>query len=390
MSDTTKNNSKKSSEGWIRSIIISIVIASVVRWGIFENFKIPSPSMEGTLLTGDIVLVSKLHYGPRFPITPLQVPLTHQKIWGTNIKSYLDIIKLPYIRFFGFSRIKRNDKIVFNIPTETRYPTDLKTFYIKRCIGLPGEEISIDKGQIIINKKPIKDPKGTFYKYYFSSTKLLDDAFFNDLKIQDYAIVESDPTGANLLTQPEQPQPEQPHKESSYNGYAGKYYKYLVFVSSETALKLKVFPFISSIEKYILPEEFSMSEFLGVPYHKWNLDFMGPFKVPKKGIKIIVNEESLAIYKTVIIDYENNSNTQIKDGELYIDNVLHKEYTFKQNYYFMMGDNRHNSKDSRIIGFVPKDHIVGKAIFILFSKDNTVKGNILRKIRWNRIFRNYE
>ncbi len=385
MSDTTKNNSKKSSEGWIRSILVAVVVASVVRWGIFENFKIPSPSMEGTLLTGDIVLVSKIHYGPRFPITPLQVPLTHQKIWGTNMKSYLDIIKLPYIRLFGFSNIKRYDKIVFNIPTETHHPTDLKTFYIKRCIGLPGEEISIDKGKIIINKKPIKDPKGTFYKYYFFSTKLLDDTIFNDLQIQDYAKIEYDPAEVNLLSQPEQH-----NKESSYNRYTGKYYKYLVFTSSETALKLKACPFISGIEKYILPKEFSMSEFLGAPYHRWNLDFMGPFTVPKKGMKIIINEESLALYETVIMDYENNFNAQIKDGKLYIDNALHKEYTFKQNYYFMMGDNRHNSKDSRIIGFVPEDHIVGKAIFILFSKDNTVKGNILRKIRWNRIFRNYE
>ncbi|MCP3660332.1 MAG: signal peptidase I [Bacteroidetes bacterium] len=348
----TKNSKENQ---WIKSLIYSILIATIIRWGTFENFKIPSSSMEGTLLTGDIVAVSKLHYGPRFPMTPLQIPLTHQKILGTNLKSYSSLIKLPYLRLFGFSKIKRGDKVVFNGPHELQYPTDLKTYYIKRCIGLPGDSLKIDEGKIYINDKLLDEPKTIFNSYNIKSNKKLDASFFEENKIDNYSHIGD---------------------------------RYMVFTTKCIADKISNYDFIDKIEKNIVPIEISIPGIFG--NNNWNVDFYGPITIPQKGMEIEINSNNLDLYGEVIKFYEGNKNVEILEDKLLINNKALTKYVFKKNYYFMIGDNRHNSKDSRFTGFVPDDHILGKAVMVLFSIDKRSNKNIFKRIRWNRIFRIYK
>ena len=154
---------------WFDALFFAVIAATLIRWATFEAFTIPTPSMENTLLVGDFLFVNKLNYGPRTPMTPIQVPLTHQKIWGTNIPSYLDWIKLPQFRLPGFSNIERGDVVVFNYPSEIDKPVDLKTYYVKRCVGLPGDTISIENGDILINSQKTVDPEGLQNRYFLST-----------------------------------------------------------------------------------------------------------------------------------------------------------------------------------------------------------------------------
>ena len=151
---------------WFDALIFAVIAATIIRWATFEAFTIPTPSMEKTLLVGDFLFVNKLNYGPRSPMTPLQIPLTHQKIWGTNIPSYLEWIKLPQLRLPGFSNIERDDVVVFNYPSELDKPIDLKTYYVKRCVGLPGDTISIDNGIIYINNVEAVSPEDLQSRYF--------------------------------------------------------------------------------------------------------------------------------------------------------------------------------------------------------------------------------
>lgn len=166
-----QKSQKEKRKEWIDSIIFAIIAATIIRWGIIEAYTIPTPSMEGSLLVGDFLFVSKLHYGPRTPNTPLQIPLTHQKIWFTNIPSYVEFLQIPSYRLPGFSKIKRGDAVVFNWPADTAYtPKDLKTNYIKRCIGLPGDTIKIENSIVFINSKEEPKWEGIQYKYFMETT----------------------------------------------------------------------------------------------------------------------------------------------------------------------------------------------------------------------------
>lgn len=343
---------KSKAREWADAILFAVIAATIIRWLILEAFTIPTPSMEKSLLVGDFLFVSKLHYGARTPATPLQIPLTHQKIWGTNIPSYLDWIQLPQFRLPGFSHVKRNDVVVFNWPIDFSYPVDLKTNYIKRCIGIPGDTLEVRDMSVILNGEIQENPEKAQFKYFIETDEIIKNRIFEKYDITD-----------------------------RYKVNGG----YLVFTMPATAETLKSLQFISDVR--ILEEEEGKAEMKIYPNgqkYPWNVDYWGPIVIPGEGMTIPVNDETMTKYGRVIEHYEDNDLVEIKDGTLKIDGEAFTSYTFKQDYYFMMGDNRHNSEDSRFWGFVPADHIVGKALFIWLSIDPNK--SFFSKIRWSRLF----
>lgn len=337
---------------WADAIIFAVIAATIIRWLFLEAFTIPTPSMEHTLLVGDFLFVSKIHYGARTPKTPLQIPLTHQKIWGTDIPSYLDWIQLPQYRLPGLTHVKRNDVVVFNYPPEFEHPIDLKTNYIKRCVGTPGDNIQVINTQVYINGDPIENPPEMQFRYYLITNEFLNERVFRQYNISEYSRVQGG---------------------------------YIIMTTPDTAGILKNLAFISDVRIMSMPkDEVNPRIFPDATKFPWNEDFFGPVHIPAKGETIQINDSTLTFYREVIQHYEHVDNVKIEDGKLYIDGQETGSYTFKQNYYFMMGDNRHNSEDSRFWGFVPEDHVVGKALFIWLSIDKTE--SLFHKVRWHRLF----
>lgn len=350
---TEKPQKKKKSviREWIDSIVFAVVAATFIRWLFFEPFMIPSPSMEKSLLVGDYLFVSKLHYGARSAATPLQVPLTFQKIWGTDIPSYLDWIQLPMFRLPGFSTVNRFDNVVFNYPVEIERPVDMRTYYIKRCIGLPGENLEIKNGTVFINGKALPQPKEYQTSYFIKSKTDISKKVFEKLDITE---VDAIPGG------------------------------YRVFCTPQAAEELRKKPFVESVE----PMNAMPGTIFPDSVVNWTFDNYGSLYIPKKGESVPINRENIAKYAFAIKHYEDNENVEIKDGKLFINGNALSEYTFKKNYYFMMGDNRHNSLDSRAWGFVPEDYIVGKAVLVWWSvAPGDGIGSIFSRIRWERIFK---
>lgn len=355
-----KSKGKKSaSREWVDALVFAVVAASLIRWLILEPFTIPTASMEKSLLVGDFLFVSKMHYGTRVPITPLQVPLTHQKVWGTNISSYSDAIQLPYYRLPGFSDIERNDVVVFNYPVEFEYPTDLKTNYIKRAVGVSGDEIEIKQADLYVNGELAMQPAEMQFSYDLITNRPLNSEFFKEHGInQESYLTFTDGSG------------------------------YMVFVTDEVAQRLKASPVVTSLTKRIQKSGGEANIFPDGMMLGWNRDNFGPIKIPAKGWSIEMNNENFVKYSFTIEKYEGLDNVELKEGKLYIDGKAVESYTFKQNYYFMMGDNRHDSLDSRYWGFVPEDHVVGKAWFLWLSLDKFEP--LFNKIRWNRFFKGIE
>lgn len=355
LSKAVRSTPKKRSKTreWINALVFATVVATLIRWLLLEAFVIPTHSMEQTLLAGDFILVSKLHYGTRTPQTPLQLPLMHQTIRGTNIPSYLPWIQLPMYRLPGFSKVKRGDKMVFNCITELDKPVDLRTYYIKRCVGLPGEVVRMDRLQLYINEEVQPPYPSLQHRYYLKTQARLSDAFFRKYNISEYMPVQED---------------------------------YLVHTTSQTAAQLAQLPHVQAMRLVIIPtESFNPAVYPNSPLFPWNEDNFGPLTIPAQGMIIPINPSTLEQYAQVITHYEGHQNVRIEEDQLWINEQQVQEYTFCQNYYFVMGDNRPNSVDSRFWGFVPADHLVGKAVFILFSLDHKKKA--LAKIRWNRLFR---
>jgi signal peptidase I len=351
---------------WADAIVFAVVAATLIRWLIMEAYTIPTPSMENSLLVGDFLFVSKFHYGTRTPRTPLQLPLTHQKIWFTEIPSYLPWIQLPSYRLPGFSSVKRGDVVVFNVPPTSLndfkdYPVDLKTNYIKRCVGTPGDVIRVKDRQVIVNGVPLPNPQDMQFSYLVTARDVISERNLSKLGIDndDYEF---------------------------YGKPAENKAIYQMFLTADKVKELKSVPYIVAVDDDARTHNGPDTRiFPQSKYVSWNGDNYGPLTIPRKGMKITINDSTLSFYGETIRLYDLNKNVSIKDGKLLIDGVDVKEYTFKQNYYFMMGDNRHNSLDSRYWGFVPEDHIVGKAFFIWLSLDKY--GSYFHRIRWNRFFK---
>jgi signal peptidase I len=297
------------------------------------------------------------------------MPLTHQKIWFTNIPSYSEVIQLPQYRLPGLTTVKRNDVVVFNFPPELEYPTDLKTNYIKRCVAIAGDTIQVENKQVIVNGMPLENPPYMQLSYAVTSNSLINERTLKKYDITDYGIL----------------------------GWRDNNAVYQMRLMPEVAEELEALPFIIDVEPATITngslKEKTAEDVEAEIYPKapsmfpWNSDFFGPVIIPEEGMTITINDSTLTLYGDVIRNYEHNEDVNIDEGQLKIAGKELTEYTFKQNYYFMMGDNRHNSLDSRYWGFVPEDHIVGKAFFIWLSLDaNESIFNIFEKIRWSRFF----
>lgn len=372
--ETTPKKPKSVAREWGDAILFAVVAATLIRWATFEAYTIPTPSMENSLLVGDYLFVSKLHYGPRTPQTPLQVPLTHQTIWGTNIPSFSDAIQLTSHRLPGFSEVKRNDVVVFNVPFEKQYPADLRTNYIKRCIGIAGDQIEVRQSQVYINGKPAQNPPKLQTSY-----ELATDAPIRDDIFREHSVVDYDHMGI--------PQPL----------FQGDTAFYTVHLTNEAAGFLREQPYVKRLTEQRLPAgipdpsvfpntvDFPSPTPLSATTRPWNADNYGPLQIPKEGQTVTITPENAGIYFKIIAQYEHNKGVTWQDNTIYQNGKPVTQYTFKQNYYFMMGDNRHNSQDSRYWGFVPADHIVGKAVLIWLSVDPFAP-NFFSKIRWSRLF----
>jgi signal peptidase I len=373
--DTLPEVKKTPVQEWADAIIFAVVAATLIRWLIMEAYTIPTPSMENSLLVGDFLFVSKFHYGTRTTSTPLQVPLTHQKIWFTNIPSYSTAIKLPQYRLPGLTTIKNGDVVVFNVPPKLlneniEYPVDLKTNYIKRCLGIPGDVLEYKNQQVFVNGTALENPEKIQYGFRLSSKGQI-----NERNFKKYGLG------------PEDLDVQENHNDGSM--------VYRVWMTYETFEQMKADnpAYIISLDKEKRDEKDTYpytvyNPTFGLkrnPNMMWSQDNFGPLWIPKKDATITINDSTLTLYGNTILQYEHLSDVKIDQGKLLIKGQVVTEYTFTQNYYFMSGDNRHNSLDSRYWGFVPEDHIVGKAFFIWLSLDRNA--DFINKIRWSRFFK---
>ena len=388
--DKTTRPKKSTAREWFDAIVFAVVAALIIRTYVFEAFTIPTSSMEKSLCVGDYLIVSKIHYGPKRPNTPLSFPFVHNTLpFSTTKKSYVEWIKLPYHRYPGTSTIKRNDPIVFNYPAgdtvcdkfqssvnyydlireygrervwndhETfgnviAHPVDKRENYVKRLIGMPGDKLQIIDGIVYINGEKGFQPENMQFNYTVTTTG----NGINKRILDKYNITE-----AYRGTNP---------NEAILN------------ISEKVAEELRQLSFITSAERNFTPagEGINYEIFPHRPdLYPWNVDNYGPIVLPKKGETIQLTLENLPLYERIIHAYELHD-LQVKDDQIYIDGQPADSYTFAMDYYWMMGDNRHNSADSRYWGFVPENHIVGKAIFVWLSVDKVNGG-----IRWRRMFR---
>jgi len=371
---------------WLAILILAIGCSFSIKVLFVEAYKIPTPSMEETLLAGDFIFVSKLAYGPRLPETPMAIPFYHNKL-PSGKKSYSEKIKMPHKRLWGFSRVKRGDIIVFNFPEGDTmvvqypgqnyyslvrqygrdyilsefdiitHPVDKRENYVKRCVGLPGDTLQIRNGDIIINGelRP-KIPKQKF-KYYVTTTgDPLPDDLLDSLKILKSTVTYNPVNSLHVL-----------------------------YLAEENVESLRSYPSVRSIKQYAEPTlSFQNQEIF--PHSNnfpWTGDNFGQLKVPAKGDTVQLNTLNLPLYQRIIDVYEQND-LQIKDGMIYINDESSDTYTIKMDYYFVMGDNHHNSADSRYWGFVPEDHLLGKAVTVWFSIEPDK--SIIDGLRKERIF----
>ena len=356
---TVSNQTKKSkAREWGDAILFAVITSTVIRGLLFSAYAIPSGSMEGTLLTGDYLFVSKFNYGPRMPFTPVAIPFLESTVTSANIKTYWDGIKLPYFRLPGTSEIKKGDIVVFNKPEEAdpsyNKPVDVRTNLIKRCQATPGDVLTIINAQVYINGKAAPSAE----KAQTSYVVVTNGADMNPQVFQDMNIEVRQPLGLNT---------------------------YEMIIPKANLAAFKAFSNIKSLVPYIQPAgQYDASVFPHNPKFKWNIDNFGPLTLPKRGMTISLNDSTMTLYSRAIELYENNK-VQVKGKSVLINGKEANTYTFKMNYYWMMGDNRHNSLDSRIWGYVPEDHVIGKAMITWMSIDSTK--NFLDKVRWDRIMK---
>jgi signal peptidase I len=409
--------------GLVEDIIFVVFTVSIIFTYFFQNFAIPSSSLEKTLLIGDYLFVNKLSYGPRVPMTPVAFPLAHNTILGH--KSYLDEPSLPYRRLKGFGKVERNDLVVFNFPAgdtvalnmpnpdyytlcatygreavwadraqfgEIVYrPVDRRDHYVKRCIGLPGERFEIRNKQVYIDGKAIANPKKMQYNYFLQTDgralpqEILDDLEINDRDVQliydqrtyhpssETGTIEGYLRYAGLSFQP-----------TDAEGHYGAIY-YLP-LTEKMKTRLKAEPYVRAIAVDIAQPQNSTGVYPVDFKTPWTKDNYGPLLIPRRGLKIVLNATAVALYHRCIRNYEGHRLEVQPDGTVLIDGKLSTTYTFQQDYYFMLGDNRDMSADSRYWGFVPEDHIVGKPAFLWLSI-NSERPLTNGGIRWSRMMR---
>ncbi|WP_085537166.1 signal peptidase I [Massilibacteroides vaginae] len=407
----SKNPKVRNVLEWVDDIIFALVAVYFINIFIFQNYQIPSSSLEKSLLVGDYLFVSKLSYGPRVPNTPLSFPLVQNTLPFFDCKSYLEWPTWDYKRVKGLGQVKRNDIVVFNFPAgdtiavlqqnpdyyslieqygrerilldqaffgEVMYrPVDKRENFVKRCIGMPGDLLEVRNNKVYIDGNITEDPEFMQLIYYVETTgSLLLEEQFRLLGIskEDRRLMSIHPDNNGTL---------------SYIGFTanenGQFNPIYRMPMTKAALeKAKNLSVIKNI--IVEPDAAGGDLYYPVDYRTgWTRDNYGPVWIPRKGETIELNEKNLAVYKRCIKNYENNS-LEVKNGTIYINDQPATSYTFKYDYYFMMGDNRHASADSRSWGFVPEDHIVGKPILIWLSLDKD-RSLFDGKIRWNRLFR---
>jgi signal peptidase I len=388
--EAVRKHKKAGWREWVDAAIFAIVAATLIRTFIFEAYTIPSGSMEKTLLVRDFLFVSKLSYGPRIPNTPLSVPFVHNYLPVTNSKSYSEAIKLPYMRWFATSP-KRGDVVVFNFPAGdtvihkpeyesaqpyyqfvrlygrenvlnndefkplVAHPVDKTDNYIKRCVAVAGDTLQIIKGVVYINGKEQQVPPESDRNYLVTAKSPITKEYVEDLGIlintsdkggSDFEILQ-----ANLQYQINMTQKERAILEKS------EFVKSIEPIYRNAPSPIEIFPYDS--------------------IHKWSVDEYGKLWIPKKGETLTLSAENYSIYERAIRVYERND-FYTANGKFYLNGQEATQYTFKMDYYWMMGDNRQGSQDSRFWGFVPEDRVVGKAWMIWFSWDGGP--------RWKRLF----
>ena len=403
---------------FIHSLIFAVVAATIVHNYFIQPYIIPTGSLEKTLLIGDFLFVSKFHYGARVPTTPIAFPMVHDTIPIIKKRSYLKFPQLPYLRLPGFQKIKRNEIVVFSWPADTvrrffvrekgvKKPIDKKSNYVKRCVGLPGDTLEIINGHVHIdNKKNILPDRAKIqftYKLYnsngISSIKLIQNnienfsrkfkinnisqSIYNSIKNEIIGVISNDSNNFIVLTN-SSGFPKDLIREFGINTVE------LLEKSKELTLSiseyenLKKLNLFDSINQQVYGNKSYLNTFPNDISYKWSEDNFGPILIPEKGMKVKLTVENIFLYKKIIKDYEKNILSQI-DNTFYINGIKSDTYTFKKDYYWMMGDNRHKSEDSRFWGFVPDDHIVGKPVLIWFSIKGINDGIKNWKIRWSRL-----
>lgn len=438
----SKNPTVRNVMSWVDAIVFALVAVYFVNIYVFQNYQIPSSSLEKSLLVGDFLYVSKMSYGPRVPNTPLSMPLAQHTLPFINTKSYIEWPQWKYKRVPGFGKVKHNEIVVFNFPAgdtvavnasesdfyslaynagrsiyssqiemdsltreqqkivydlyynagrqqilsnpDNKYgevvyrPVDRRENYVKRCLGLPGDTLKIVDGQVYIDGKAAENPEGLQFNYFVQTNgDYIDEKRFRDLgiSIADQMLMTEDGGYENGLVE---------------IGLSGRNSQGALNPVYHLPLTKQMYNTLSAdkelISKIVMePEDYSGQMYPLNLYTKWNRNNYGPIWIPAKGATITLTPDNLPIYERCIAVYEGNKLEQKADG-IYINDVKTDTYTFQMDYYWMMGDNRHNSADSRYWGFVPEDHIVGKPIVVWLSLD-TDRGWFNGKIRWDRIFK---
>lgn len=377
---------------WVDAIIFAVIAATFIRMFFFEAYVIPTSSMEKSMLVGDYLFVSKTAYGPKLPNTPISFPFVHQSMPMTNhkVKSYVEWVKRPYHRIAGITEVKNNDVVVFNFPegdtiavkyaSQNYYelcrvygrervnsdersfgkiysrPVDKRENYIKRCIGIAGDSIQIVDGQVYVNGKMQVEHEGRQYVYEVTTNGSL----FSDRVLDKMKVANDD-------------------REMITGG------RYQFPLNSEQVEMFQALKNVVSVKKMVMPKGApDIHIFPHSPKYSWNVDNFGPLYIPKAGVTIDINTDNIVFYERIIDVYEEND-LEIKGDVIFINGQPATTYTFKMNYYWMMGDNRHKSADSRYWGYVPEDHVVGKASIIWMSLDKDK--SFPKNIRFDRILK---
>lgn len=385
--DAKPRKKKTKSREWFDAILFAVIAATIIRVFFIEAYTIPTASMERSLLVGDFLFVSKVNYGARIPMTPIAFPFAHHTMPVTGTKAYWDGVQWKYRRLPGLSDIKRNDVVVFNYPqgdtvaleyqdqdyyqmvrslgwkqvnsqfTIVTRPVDKRENYIKRCIGIAGDTVSMKNGLVYLNGKPekLKNTGQIGYEVVFKSQDV------------NFGVFET--FGFNVS------EDISPMSQTSYQ-----------FTGTEPMMeKVRKLDFVQSVKELTEADQKRDGDIFPYdPNRNWNVDNFGPIILPKRGWTVKLDSATMPLYERSIRIYEGNKVEKSGKGWL-INGVPADSYTFKMNYYWMMGDNRHKSADSRYWGFVPEDHIVGKALFIWMSYDTN--GSFFNKIRWNRLLK---